>query len=205
MCPRGFGSSASAGRAMAAEPAGLFIRRPPRSVRSPRASPVLVFSPMSWSASTAITSRFIGRAKSSPGTGSISIARLSRTGWAALVGGWSRCRPPFDRRVGKSWPLGDPTGQRINLLSQLVGRHHAIDQAERQCGFGIHWLAQDEKFKRATRTQQLGEQPSRAAVRIGPEHRVGGDEVRAGSRDGEIRPGCQADPNARRRRHARQR
>jgi hypothetical protein len=48
---------------------------------------------MSWSPSAAITSRFTGRAKSSPGTESISIARLWRTGWAALVGGWSRCRP----------------------------------------------------------------------------------------------------------------
>src|SRR6202165_5868045 len=43
--------------------------------------------------STAITFRFTGRAKSLPGTGSISIARLSRTGWAALCGGWSRYRP----------------------------------------------------------------------------------------------------------------
>jgi hypothetical protein len=48
---------------------------------------------MSRSPSAAITSRFTGRAKSSPGTESISIARLWRTGWAALVGGWSRCRP----------------------------------------------------------------------------------------------------------------
>jgi hypothetical protein len=97
MCPRGFGSSASAGRAMAAVPAGLFIRRPPRSVRSPRASPVPVFSLMSWSPSTAITFRFTGRAKSSPGTGSRSIARRSRTGWAAPVGGWNRCRPASQR------------------------------------------------------------------------------------------------------------
>src|ERR1700688_2222738 len=97
MCPRGFESSASAGRAMAAGPAGLFIRRPPRSVRSPRASPVPCVSLISWSPSTAITFRFTGRAKSSPGTGSISIARLSRTGWAALVGGWSRCRPASQR------------------------------------------------------------------------------------------------------------
>ena len=69
-------SSASAGRAMAAGPAGLFIRRPPRNARSPRASPVPVFSLMSWSPSIAITFRFTGGAKSSPGTGSISIARL---------------------------------------------------------------------------------------------------------------------------------
>src|SRR4051812_11058973 len=34
---------------MAAGPAGLYIRRPPRSVRSPRTSPVPFFSPMSWS------------------------------------------------------------------------------------------------------------------------------------------------------------
>jgi zinc-finger binding domain of transposase IS66 len=78
-------------------PVGPSIRPLPRSVRSPRASPVPVFSPVSWSPSTAITFRFTGRAKSSPGTGSISIARLSRTGSAALVGGWSRCRPALHR------------------------------------------------------------------------------------------------------------
>ena len=49
---------------------------------------------------------------------------------------------PLDRRIGQGRPLGDPAGQRLNLLDQFVGRHHAIDQAERQCGFGIHWLAQ---------------------------------------------------------------
>jgi hypothetical protein len=67
MCRRGFGSSASAGRAMAAVPAGPFIRRPPRSARSPRASPVLAFWLTSSYQSTATTSRFTGRAKSSPG------------------------------------------------------------------------------------------------------------------------------------------
>jgi hypothetical protein len=34
-----------------------------------------------------------GKAKSSPGRASRSTARPWRTGWAALAGGWSRCRP----------------------------------------------------------------------------------------------------------------
>src|SRR5882757_367288 len=68
---------------MAAGPAGPSIRRPPRSVRSPRASPVPVFSPMSWSPNTAITFRYTGRARSSPGTASRSTARPWRTGGGA--------------------------------------------------------------------------------------------------------------------------
>src|SRR5712671_5125015 len=121
MCPRGFESSASAGRAMAAVPAGLFIRRPPRSVRSPRASPVPVFSLMSWSPRTAITFRFTGRAKSSPGTASISIARLSRTGWAALVGGWSLCRPA-SQRICLDHPSCLPMTRRSRCSIPAAGR-----------------------------------------------------------------------------------
>src|SRR5882672_11223558 len=93
MCPRGFVSSVSAGRAMAAGPAGPFIRRPLWSVRLPRASPVPVFSLTSWSPNTAITFRFTGRARSLPGTASRSTARPWRTGLAAPAGGWSRCKP----------------------------------------------------------------------------------------------------------------
>ena len=74
-------------------PAGPSIRPPSRSVRSPRASPVPVFSLMSWPPNIAITCHFTGRARSSPGTASRSTARPWRTGSAALVGGWSLCRP----------------------------------------------------------------------------------------------------------------
>jgi hypothetical protein len=73
------------------------IRRPPRSVRSPRASPVPVFLLTSWSPNTAITFRYTGRARSLPGTALRSTARPWRTGWAALVSGWSRCRPASQR------------------------------------------------------------------------------------------------------------
>src|SRR5215471_18803384 len=51
---RGCGSSASAGRAMAAAPAGPSIRLLLRSGRSPRASRRQPCSPMSWSPNTAI-------------------------------------------------------------------------------------------------------------------------------------------------------
>jgi hypothetical protein len=77
---------------MAAGPGAIHqAPAPERLIAKGLASPGLLA--LSWSPSAAITSRFTGRAKSSPGTESISIARLWRTGWAALVGGWSRCRP----------------------------------------------------------------------------------------------------------------
>src|SRR5712672_902048 len=57
-----------------------------------KASPLPVFSRMSWSPNTAITCRFTGRARSSPGRVSRSTARPWQTGSAALAGGWSRCR-----------------------------------------------------------------------------------------------------------------
>jgi len=52
---------------------------------------------------------FTGRAKSSPAPGSISIARLLQTGWGALVGGWSRCRPPRSRCVWINQAVSDDT------------------------------------------------------------------------------------------------
>jgi hypothetical protein len=92
MFRRGFGLSASADRDMAAGPAGPFTKPLLRSVRSPKASPVPVFWLTSLSQSTAITFRFIGRAKSSHDRASSWIARRSPTGLAAPSGGWSRCR-----------------------------------------------------------------------------------------------------------------
>jgi hypothetical protein len=92
-----FGSSASAGRAMAAGPAGPSIRPRPRSGRSARGWPVLHCSLMSWSPNTAITFRITGRARSSPGMASRSTARRSPTGSVVPAGGWSRCRPALQR------------------------------------------------------------------------------------------------------------
>src|SRR5258707_8716032 len=76
---------------------------------------------MSWSPNTAITSRFTGRAKSSPGTGSISIARLLQTGWGALVGGWSRCRPA-SQRMCLDQPSCLPTTRRSRCSIPDAGR-----------------------------------------------------------------------------------
>jgi hypothetical protein len=108
-------SSASAGPAMAVAPAGPSIKRPPRSGRSPRASPVPPYSPMSWSPNTAIIFRSTDRAKSLPGTASRSTARPWRTGWAAPAGGWSRCRPA-SQPMCSDQPSYLPTTRRSRCL-----------------------------------------------------------------------------------------
>ena len=73
---------ASAGRAMAAGPAGSSIRR---LLRSPRGSPALPCSLTSWFPNIAITCRSIDKARSLPGRASRSTARPCQLGRRRLL------------------------------------------------------------------------------------------------------------------------
>ena len=113
---------ASAVPSTVAAPAARSIRPQRPNDRSPRGAPARACWPMCWSASTATTRRFTDNRRSSPATGSRSIARPWRTGLVVRVGGWSRCTSAL-LRTSSLRPSSSPTTRRCRCsIPAAAGR-----------------------------------------------------------------------------------